>query len=176
MTTIYPGIDFHTAVMYRVYQCVGLAFLFVPINTLSFVGVKPRRGTRSPRMINLFRNLGGSIGISAVATLLSRRAQVHQVLPVGARSNYDAGLRSSLAGKRKPPCSPRGSSLPDAALQANGRIYARRPAAGHRAGLRGYHPDFCHLRGLRHAARHAGPPPPARRGARHGPLILFQIP
>jgi DHA2 family multidrug resistance protein len=39
MTGIYPGIDFKTAVMLRIYQSIGLAFLFVPINTVSYVGV-----------------------------------------------------------------------------------------------------------------------------------------
>ena len=122
MTTIYPGIDFHTAVLYRIYQSVGLAFLFVPINTISFVGVKPSQGNQVSAMINLFRNLGGSIGISAVATLISRRSQVHQNYLAAHTSNYDTGLISSLAGA-KAALFHAGSSLPDAALQANGRIY-----------------------------------------------------
>src|SRR4029077_6330677 len=41
MTTINLDIDFRTAMMYRVFQSMGLAFLFVPINTMSYVGTEP---------------------------------------------------------------------------------------------------------------------------------------
>jgi DHA2 family multidrug resistance protein len=36
MTTFDLGVDFHTMMMARVYQSVGLAFLFVPINTAAY--------------------------------------------------------------------------------------------------------------------------------------------
>jgi DHA2 family multidrug resistance protein len=78
MTNLYLGIDFHTAMMYRIYQSIGLAFLFVPINTLCYVGVPQQQNNQISAMINLMRNLGGSFGISFVTTMLSRRAQVHQ--------------------------------------------------------------------------------------------------
>ena len=39
MTSINLGIDPHTATMYRVYQAASLAFLFVPINTVAYIGV-----------------------------------------------------------------------------------------------------------------------------------------
>ncbi len=78
MTSLYLGIDFRTAMMYRVYQSIGLAFLFVPINTLCYVGVPQEQNNQISSMINLMRNLGGSFGISFVATMLARRAQVHQ--------------------------------------------------------------------------------------------------
>jgi DHA2 family multidrug resistance protein len=120
MSSIYPGIDFHTAVLYRVYQSVGLAFLFVPINTISFVNIPPSQGNQVSAMINLFRNLGGSVGISVLSTILARRSQVHQ--------NYLAAhvtasnLVSSAAGL-KMALFRAGVALPDAALQADGQIY-----------------------------------------------------
>src|SRR5205807_328745 len=36
MTEIHPGISFRTAVGMRMFQSVGLAFLFVPITTLAY--------------------------------------------------------------------------------------------------------------------------------------------
>jgi DHA2 family multidrug resistance protein len=78
MSSLYLGIDFKTAVMYRVLQSIGLAFLFVPINTLCYVGVPQEQNNQISSMINLMRNLGGSFGISFVTTMLSRRMQVHQ--------------------------------------------------------------------------------------------------
>jgi DHA2 family multidrug resistance protein len=78
MTSIYPGIDFKTAMMYRIYQSVGLAFLFIPINTISYAGVPQEENNQISAMINLMRNLGGSFGISFVTTMLARRSQTHQ--------------------------------------------------------------------------------------------------
>jgi len=120
MTSIYPGIDFHTAVFYRVYQSIGLAFLFVPINTISFVNIPPSQGNQVSAMINLFRNLGGSVGISALSTVLARRAQVHQNYLAAHTSSVD--LTAAL-GSAKAMLFNAGSALPDAASQANGELY-----------------------------------------------------
>ncbi len=120
MSSIYPGIDFHTAVLYRVYQSVGLAFLFVPINTISFVNIPPSQGNQVSAMINLFRNLGGSVGISALSTVLARSAQVHQTY---LSAHTTATDMASMAARAQTMLFRSGSALPDAALQANGQLY-----------------------------------------------------
>ncbi|MFZ0680523.1 MAG: hypothetical protein WAN07_22715, partial [Candidatus Binatus sp.] len=71
-------ISFHTAAMYRVWLSVGLALLFVPINTASYVGVPEEKGGEVSGTINLLRNIGGSVGISMVETMIARREQFHQ--------------------------------------------------------------------------------------------------
>ena len=83
MTNLYLGIDFRTAVLWRVYQALGLAFMFVPINTVSYVGIPPEESNQVSAMSNLMRNIGGSIGISAVTSLLARSQQIHQVYLAG---------------------------------------------------------------------------------------------
>jgi DHA2 family multidrug resistance protein len=120
MSGIYPGIDFHTAMMYRIYQSIGLAFLFVPINTISFVSVPASKGNQVSAMVNLCRNLGGSIGISALSTMLARREQVHQ----NYLASHAAGsaLDTALSGARTV-LFHGGSAMPDAMRQANGQIY-----------------------------------------------------
>jgi DHA2 family multidrug resistance protein len=55
-----------------------MAFLFVPINTISYVGIPPEQNNQVSGIVNLMRNMGGSIGISAVTTLLARQSQRHQ--------------------------------------------------------------------------------------------------
>jgi DHA2 family multidrug resistance protein len=50
----------------------------VPINTLAFRDIPPEKTNDASALINLARNFGGSIGISFVSTLLTRRAQFHQ--------------------------------------------------------------------------------------------------
>ena len=62
----------------RVVQTVALPFLFIPITAASYTGLPPDKTDKASSLINVARNLGGSIGISAATTLLARNAQVHQ--------------------------------------------------------------------------------------------------
>jgi DHA2 family multidrug resistance protein len=78
MTNVYAAVDFHTLMMWRVYQAVATAFLFVPVNTLAYSDMPPGASNQVSAMVNLMRNMGGSIGISLVTTMLARRQQVHQ--------------------------------------------------------------------------------------------------
>jgi len=77
-TNIDLQIDFRTAASYRVLQSLGLALLFTPISTVSYVGVPKEKGGDVSGTINLLRNVGGSVGISLVETMIARRAQFHQ--------------------------------------------------------------------------------------------------
>ena len=72
------GLSFAEAVKLRIFQAAGIAFLFVPINTMSYVGVARGKNNQVSGMVNLARNVGGSIGISIVETMLDRRSQKHQ--------------------------------------------------------------------------------------------------
>jgi DHA2 family multidrug resistance protein len=57
-------------------QGVGLGLIFVPINTVGFATLDERHRTTGTSLFNLGRNIGGSIGISIMATLLSRGIQL----------------------------------------------------------------------------------------------------
>jgi DHA2 family multidrug resistance protein len=76
--TIYPGMDFRTAVLIRIYQSCGLAFLFVPINSVVYNGIPPQKSNQVSGIVNLARNMGGDIGIAFVTTVIARRSQMHQ--------------------------------------------------------------------------------------------------
>jgi DHA2 family multidrug resistance protein len=76
--TLYPGIDFRTAVLMRIFQTSGIAFLFVPINSVVYNGVPPQKNNQVSGIVNLSRNMGGDIGIALVTTLIARRSQFHQ--------------------------------------------------------------------------------------------------
>jgi MFS transporter, DHA2 family, multidrug resistance protein len=56
----------------------GLSFVFVPISTAAYGTLDNRQIGNASGLFNLFRNVGGSIGISVAQTLLVRRADVHQ--------------------------------------------------------------------------------------------------
>ncbi|RXH58349.1 Inner membrane component of tripartite multidrug resistance system [Granulicella sibirica] len=62
----------------RVYQASGLAFLFIPINTISYSGVPQSQNNDVAGLTNLARNIGGSVGTAFVATMLSRGTQRHE--------------------------------------------------------------------------------------------------
>jgi DHA2 family multidrug resistance protein len=77
MTTFNLQIDFRTTVVARLMQAVGMAFLFVPINTAAYAFLPRDKNNAASGLMNLARNMGGSVGISVVTTMLDRRAQVH---------------------------------------------------------------------------------------------------
>ena len=79
MTTFDLNVDFKTVMLARVYQAVGMAFLFVPINTAAYASLPREKNNAASGLMNLARNIGGSVGISFVTTMLARRAQFHQV-------------------------------------------------------------------------------------------------
>ena len=78
MTDFYLDVSFDHLVLARIVQATGLAFLFVPLNSIAFRGIPPTKTNNASALINLARNFGGSIGISFAATLLTRREQFHQ--------------------------------------------------------------------------------------------------
>ncbi|HTT71770.1 MAG TPA: DHA2 family efflux MFS transporter permease subunit [Anaeromyxobacteraceae bacterium] len=83
MSGLSLDIDAHTAAMYRVYQAFALAFLFIPINTVAYLGVPREQNNQVSGLMNLARNIGGSVGISFFSTMLARRSQTFQNLLVG---------------------------------------------------------------------------------------------
>jgi len=78
MTTFDLAVDFRTVVLARCFQGAGLAFLFVPINTAAYSSLPREKNNAASGLMNLARNIGGSVGISFVTTLLARRTQYHQ--------------------------------------------------------------------------------------------------
>src|SRR5690242_1106584 len=59
-----------------VVQGLGLGLIFVPLQTLAFETLAPRFRTTGAALLNLSRNIGGSVGISVVSTELVRLTQV----------------------------------------------------------------------------------------------------
>jgi DHA2 family multidrug resistance protein len=78
MTNFYLGVSFKVIMLARMVQGAGIAFLFIPINTMAFRSVPPHKINDASALVNLARNFGGSIGISFASTILTRRSQFHQ--------------------------------------------------------------------------------------------------
>jgi MFS transporter, DHA2 family, multidrug resistance protein len=98
MTSFDLSMDFKTVTMARVYQAIGMAFLFVPINTAAYSALPREKNNAASGLMNLARNIGGSVGISFVTTMLARRAQVHQVRLSEHLSAANPQFRAMLQG------------------------------------------------------------------------------
>jgi len=123
MTGLDLNVPFGMAVSWRVVIALGLPFLFIPINTLCYAGVPQEKYNEVSGMSALMRNLGGSVGISFVTTMLVRLTQTHLAMlnahTVTGNGPFDA-LRSGLAGALMK----RGvGSMPDAMDQAGAQIF-----------------------------------------------------
>jgi DHA2 family multidrug resistance protein len=78
MTTIHLTMSLSYTAWLRFFQACGLGFMFIPIQTLSYVGVPMEGNNDVSGLTNLARNMGGSVGTALVSTLLARQAQRHQ--------------------------------------------------------------------------------------------------
>lgn len=94
MTIIDMQIDYYTAMMMRIYFAFGIALLFVPINTMSYTGVPPNHNDDVSSMINLARNIGGSVGIAMTSAIVVERAQFHQANLAANLTGYNIQVRS----------------------------------------------------------------------------------
>lgn len=124
MTRFDTSVDFRTIATARIFQAIGLAFLFVPINTAAYGFIPKGKNNQASGLINLARNIGGSVGISFVTTMLARRAQVHQTNLVE-HVNPGSGRLQAVIEAAKHMLIGRGSSAPEAARQAYGLVAAR---------------------------------------------------
>ncbi|MFN7993533.1 MAG: DHA2 family efflux MFS transporter permease subunit [Bryobacteraceae bacterium] len=115
-------VDIGTAIRARIVQSIGIAFLFVPLNTLAFSYISKEKANNATGLINLARNIGGSAGIAMVTTELARRSQLHQQILVAHVTPYDFRYREMLHGITRALVA-KGSSAVDAAHQAQGVIY-----------------------------------------------------
>lgn len=78
MHTMNLGVSYSYLVYLRCFQASGLAFLFIPINTISYIGVKQSENNDVSGLTNLARNIGGSCGTAFMATMLTRRTATHE--------------------------------------------------------------------------------------------------
>jgi len=98
MTGFDLDMDFRSVAMARVIQAAGMAFLFVPINTAAYAFLPRDKNNAASGLMNLARNIGGSVGISVVTTMLDRRAQFHQTMLMGHISGSNHALQGRLRG------------------------------------------------------------------------------
>ena len=100
----------------------GLGFLFVPINVAAFSYVPKERMNSATGLINLARNIGGSVGISLVTTMQARLAQRHQAYLVKDFSPFNWRYQQALHGLATE-LQLRGIGAADALVRARAMLY-----------------------------------------------------
>jgi len=74
----------------------ALGFVFVPLTTMAMGTLTNEQMGNASGVFNLMRNTGGSIGIAAMTTMLSRGVQVHQAAMVSHLTPYDPAFQQSM--------------------------------------------------------------------------------
>src|SRR5665213_1135194 len=79
---------------------MAISFIFVPLTTTTMSQLGQAQIGNASGLYNLMRNLGGSIGIAFVTTMLARGAQVHQALMVGHLTSSNPAFTQRLAAAK----------------------------------------------------------------------------
>ncbi len=89
--------DFWTIARARMLQGFGMAFVFVPVNTIAYAYVKREDRNSASSLINLARNIGGSVGIAFSSTMVTRGTQTHLTALVSHATPYDPAYTDTIA-------------------------------------------------------------------------------
>jgi DHA2 family multidrug resistance protein len=122
MSHLSTDMDFGAASRARLYSAVGLPFMFVTISSLAYVGLRPEQNNQASGLVNVARNLGGTIGIALTQTLLVQREQWHQSRLTETLNGYNPLYTQALANAART-LQAHGESAADAARAAPGVIY-----------------------------------------------------
>lgn len=117
MTGLTGDISYGYAALARIYLAIGLPFLFLPVTTASYDGVPPEKTNQASALINVARNIGGSIGVAVAQTLLAQRQQFHQSRLIEHAAPSDLGYQQTIDQMTRY-FQAQGSNASDAASQA----------------------------------------------------------
>ncbi len=80
---------------------LGTSAIFVPLTMLSIGTLRNEQIGNATGLQNLVRNIGGSVGLSFVSTMLQRYAQAHQAMMVGQLSPLNPEYQQHLGFAQK---------------------------------------------------------------------------
>lgn len=92
------GISMEAVALPNFFNGFGGGFVFVPLTTLAMGRLRKQEMGNAAGIYNLVRNLGGSIGISALTAFLMRGAQRHQNYLAASLSAGNAAAGSTIQG------------------------------------------------------------------------------
>jgi DHA2 family multidrug resistance protein len=124
MTGWTPDIEQESIIVVGIVQGIGLGFLFVPLSaaTLSTLSVAER--TQGAGLYNLSRNIGSSLGISIVNTLLTRNTQANHAVIAAHVTAVNRGFDDPVIARFWNPLTAAGRTALDAMITQQAQIIA----------------------------------------------------
>src|SRR5271154_6336597 len=113
-------ISFASATWLRIAQYVPIGFIFIPATMVAYLGLPQEKSNAVAGLVNFVRNMGSSVGTSAVTTILARRAQLPQAMLASHTSLSDPAFRDSAASLAD---RLRQGGVDRPQMQAYGRLY-----------------------------------------------------
>lgn len=117
LTGLTGDVTYGYAAMSRIFLALGLPFLFLPVTTASYDGVPPDKTNQASALINVARNIGGSMGVALAQTILAQRQQFHQSRLIEHAAPSDLGYQQTIETMTRF-FQAQGSNASDAASQA----------------------------------------------------------
>jgi MFS transporter, DHA2 family, multidrug resistance protein len=96
MSGFSPQMDARLIVISGLVQGLGLGLVFVPLTTVAFATLAPQFRADGTSLFSLVRNIGSSIGISAVTLLLTRNMQINHAELTAFLNPYNPNLRALI--------------------------------------------------------------------------------
>jgi len=96
MTSLTLGMDYWALALPRFIQGFAVGFIFVPLSTLALATIQRHKLVNATAVYGMLRNVGGSVGIAVVTTLLAQRSQFHQATLVSHITPWDPETRAQL--------------------------------------------------------------------------------
>ena len=94
------SVDMAHVIWPSVVNGIGVSFIFIPLTTSTVAYLRQDQMGNATGLYNLMRNIGGSLGIAFVTTMLARDAQVHHAMMVAHTTVYDPAFVRQLAATK----------------------------------------------------------------------------
>lgn len=124
MSTFTTEVSAATIVINGFVQGFGMGFIFVPLSTMAFATLEPRLRNEGTGLYSLVRNIGSSIGIAIMVTLLASNSQINHAGLAGAIEPYAFALREAVASGVVTVATPEGLALVNAEVSRQALILA----------------------------------------------------
>ena len=124
MTGWTPDVSQMTIVVVGIVQGVGLGFIFVPLSVVTLSTLAPERRAEGAGLYSLSRNIGSSIGISVVNSLLTRNTQVNHAEIARSVTSVNRAFEDLTIARFWDPVSSGGRAALDAVITQQAQIIA----------------------------------------------------
>jgi DHA2 family multidrug resistance protein len=124
MTTWTPDISAASIVIVGVVQGVGLGFLFTPLSVVALSTLGPQRRAEGAGLYSLARNIGSSVGISVVNSLLTTNTAVNHAEISRSVTAVNRGFAEPAVARFWNPFSAAGRTLLDSVITGLARFIA----------------------------------------------------